>query len=61
MPFYPEAFERAQRSQKAFLLAIASMYVQGVATRRVTTVLKDLCGTSVSSSMVSRAAQELDR
>ena len=61
VPFYPEAFERAQRSQKAFLLAIASMYVQGVATRRVTTVLKDLCGTSVSSSMVSRAAQELDR
>lgn len=60
VPFYPDALERAQRSEKAFLLAVATMYVQGVATRRVTKVLKNLCGTSVSSSMVSRASQELD-
>ena len=60
MPFYPEALERSQRSEKAFLLAIATMYIQGVATRRVTKVLEDLCATSVSSSMVSRASLKLD-
>ena len=60
MPFYPDALERSQRSEKAFLLAIATMYVQGVATRRVTKVLEKLCGTAVSSSMVSRASLKLD-
>jgi transposase-like protein len=60
VPFYPDALERSQRSEKAFLLAIATMYVQGFATRRVTKVLEKLCGTAVSSSMVSRASLKLD-
>ena len=34
--------------------------MQGVSTRRVSAVLESLCGTSVSSATVRRAAQELD-
>jgi putative transposase len=42
-------------------LAIAEMYVQGVSTRRVSTILSQLAGTlEISSSQVSRAAAQLD-
>ena len=59
-PFYPKAFEKGQRSEKALTLAVAEMYLQGVSTRRVTTVLEKLCGTSISSTEVSRVAAQLD-
>ena len=59
-PFYPSVLERSQRSETAFQIAIASMWVNGVSTRKVTKVLEQTCGTSVSSSMVSRAAKKLD-
>jgi len=36
------------------------MYVQGISTRKVTTVLQELCGLEVSSTQVSRAAALLD-
>jgi transposase-like protein len=36
------------------------MYVQGVSTRRVTEVTRELCGLAVTSTQVSRAAAELD-
>jgi putative transposase len=36
------------------------MYVQGVSTRRVAQITEQLCGFEVTSSQVSRAAQELD-
>jgi transposase-like protein len=58
--FYPSILERSQRSETAFLVAIATMYVQGVSTRRVTKVLEEACGTSISSSTVSNAAKKLD-
>jgi transposase-like protein len=59
-PFYPQALERGQRSEKALSLAVAEMYLQGVSTRRVTKVLESLCGTGVSSTAVSRVAAQLD-
>ena len=59
-PFYPQALERGQRSEKALSLAVAEMYLQGVSTRRVTKVLESLCGTGVSSTTVSRVAAQLD-
>jgi transposase-like protein len=37
------------------------MYVQGVSTRKVNAIVEQLCGASVSSSMVSRAASLLDK
>jgi putative transposase len=58
--FYPSALERGTRSERALKLAIAEMYIQGVSTRKVTEVMKNLCGLEVTSSQVSRAVQALD-
>jgi transposase-like protein len=58
--FYPSALERGQRSERALKLALAEMYVEGVSTRNVTDVLEAMCGTTVSSSEVSRASALLD-
>jgi transposase-like protein len=40
--FYPSALERGSRSKQAMNLALAEMYVQGVSTRKVITVLQKL-------------------
>jgi len=58
--FYPQAFERGLRSERALTMAIAEMYVKGVSTRKVVAITEKLCGLSVSSTQVSRAAQQLD-
>ena len=58
--FYPQSLSRGLRSERALLLAIAEMYVQGVSTRRVKKIVEELCGMDVSSTQVSRAAAELD-
>ena len=60
MKFYPSALERGVRSEKALKLALAEMYVQGVATRKMAQITEQLCGCEVSSSEVSRAAAALD-
>jgi putative transposase len=58
--FYPDALEKGLRSERALTLTLAEMYVQGVSTRKVAAIVEQLCGTSVSSSQVSRAAKQLD-
>jgi putative transposase len=58
--FYPQALERGLRSERALTLALAEMYVHGVSTRKVAAITEQLCGTSVSSAQVSRAAAQLD-
>lgn len=58
--FYPASLERGVRSERALKLAVAEMYVQGVSTRKVAEVTRELCGLDVSSSQVSRAAALLD-
>ena len=58
--FYPSALEKGVRSERALKLAVAEMYVQGVSTRKVTEVMRQLCGLEVSSTQVSRATQLLD-
>jgi len=58
--FYPSVLERGVRSERALKLAVAEMYVNGVSTRRVTKVVEELCGLSVSSADVSRATALLD-
>ncbi|MBE0411599.1 MAG: IS256 family transposase, partial [Anaerolineales bacterium] len=58
--FYPGALEKGLRSERALNLTMAEMYVQGVSTRKVKTVIEQLCGISVSSTQVSRAAAQLD-
>ena len=58
--FYPEALEKGLRSERALTMTLAEMYIQGVSTRKVTAVLEQLCGTSVSSTQVSKASALLD-
>lgn len=58
--FSTSLFERYQRSDKAFVLAIMEMYLKGVSTRKVADITERLCGKSFSSQQVSRLARELD-
>jgi transposase-like protein len=60
--FYPSALDKGSRTEQAVNLALAEMYVQGVSTRKVITVLQSLVGpeVSISSAQVSRAAATLD-
>jgi putative transposase len=53
-------FERYQRSEKALVLALQQMYLQGVSTRKVTDITERLCGTSFSRSQVSALCEKLD-
>lgn len=59
--FYPRVLERGSRSEKALLVALAEMYVQGVSTARVSKITEELCGCEISSSDVSRATALLDK
>ena len=60
--FYPSALEKGTRTERALNLALAEMYVQGVSTRKVITVLQALLGpeVAISSTQVSRATEQLD-
>jgi putative transposase len=58
--FYPRSLEKGMRSERALLLTLAEMYVQGVSTRKVAAITERLCGTQISASQVSRAARQLD-
>lgn len=58
--FYPSSLEKGIRSEQALKLALAEMYVQGVSTRKVAAVVEQLCGSSVSSTQVSKCAAKLD-
>jgi putative transposase len=58
--FRTEVFARYQRSEKALLLALAEMYVQGVSTRKVRAVTEELCGHGFSASSVSAITVQLD-
>ena len=58
--FYPRSLEKGMRSERALLLALAEMYVQGVSTRKVAAITEKLCGTQISASQVSRASKQLD-
>jgi len=58
--FQTELFERYQRSEKAFVLALLQMYVEGVSTRKVSAITEALCGLEVSKSQVSALTAKLD-
>ena len=60
LEFYPSALQKGVRSEQALKLALAEMYVQGVSTRKVSAIVEQLCGTSVSSTQVSNCAKLLD-
>jgi len=58
--FRTSLLEQGSRSERALKSAIATMYVEGVSTRRVTKIMEKLCGFQVSSGQVSNLTKELD-
>lgn len=58
--FYPSALEKGMRSERALVIALAEMYVQGVSTRKVKAITEKLCGIEITPMQVSRAAAQLD-
>src|SRR5215208_2703406 len=58
--FSTRLFSRYQRNEKALVLALMEMYVEGVSTRKVKEITEELCGTSFSKSLVSSLAGGLD-
>src|SRR5699024_4218685 len=49
-----------QRTEKALLASMLEMYVSGVSTRKVSKIVEELCGKSVSKSFVSSLTEQLD-
>jgi putative transposase len=58
--FSTRLFSRYQRNEKALVLALMEMYVEGVSTRKVKEITEELCGTSFSKSLISSLAGQLD-
>ena len=58
--FQTELFEKYQRNEKALVLAIIEMYIQGVSTRKVKKITEELCGLEISRSQVSTLTKSLD-
>lgn len=58
--FYPSFLEKGIRSERALKIAMAEMYIKGVSTRKVSSILEELCGFQVTSDEVSRASKLLD-
>jgi len=58
--FQTELFDRYQRSEKALMLGVVQMYLQGVSTRKVKKITEDLCGLDISKSQVSNLTKGLD-
>jgi len=58
--FQTQVFDRYQRSEKALVLAIIEMYINGISTRKVTKIMEELCGFEISKSQVSELVKGLD-
>ena len=58
--FETAVFERYQRSEKALVLAMMEMMVNGLSTRKVKRITDELCGREFSKSTVSRLCEALD-
>ena len=49
-----------QRSEKALVVSLMEMYINGVSTRKVADITEKLCGINFSKSQVSDLSKELD-
>jgi putative transposase len=58
--FSTKLFARYQRNEKALVLALMEMYVEGVSTRKVKDITEELCRISFSRSLISSLAGSLD-
>ncbi|KFN89177.1 transposase [Tetragenococcus muriaticus PMC-11-5] len=58
--FSTQVFEQYQRKDQAFVLSLMEAVIQGVSTKKVTHIVEELCGESVSKSFVSNTMKRLD-
>src|SRR5699024_10826991 len=58
--FSPTAFKRYERYDQALVLSMMEMVVNGVSTRKVSKIVEELCGETVSKSFVSEITKSLD-
>jgi len=58
--FQTALFQRYQRSEKALVLTLMQMVVQGVSTSRVKEITTELCGREFLKSTVSRLTEDLE-
>ncbi|AZB41550.1 IS256 family transposase [Bacillus sp. FJAT-42376] len=58
--FSTSVFEKYKRADQALVLSMMEMVVNGVSTRKVTKIMEQLCGESVSKSLVSSITKKLD-
>ena len=53
-------FERYQRSERALIATLVEMVVNGVSTRKIEKITRELCGVGISKSTVSAMVKTLD-
>lgn len=53
-------FDKYQRSEQAFVGVLIEMYVTGISTRKITHVVEELCGTTVSKSLVGKLVASIE-
>ncbi|WP_276874918.1 IS256 family transposase [Levyella massiliensis] len=58
--FSTELFARYQCNERALMLSLMEMVIQGVSTRKVSAITEKLCGTQFSAQTVSQLCKELD-
>lgn len=58
--FSTDLFEKYKRADQALITSMLEMVVNGVSTRKVSNVVEQLCGETVSKSMVSDLTKQLD-
>ncbi|EKN71662.1 transposase mutator type [Neobacillus bataviensis LMG 21833] len=58
--FSPSVFEKYSRCDQALVLSMLEMVINGVSTRKVTHIVEQLCGESISKSFVASLTQKLD-
>ena len=59
--FNTRVFERYRRSEKALVVTMAEMYVNGMSTRKVGKLAERLCGHRFSASTISTMVAKLDK
>lgn len=58
--FSTQLFDKYQRMDQALVLTMIECVINGVSTRKVTKIVEQLCGESVSKSFVSNMMKRLD-
>lgn len=58
--FYPSVLTKGMRSEKALMLTISEMYINGISTRKVSKILKEMGLEEISSTTVSNFSKNLD-